>query len=84
MRTNSPNDASVIYFGETGHTLRGRFRTAWEARGGLRIGQIVKPNHVGFRKLGSKTLHQRVPEQGVVICDNDAFCVHLLEPCPKQ
>ena len=37
MRTNSPNDASVIYFGETGHTLRGRFRTAWEARGGLRI-----------------------------------------------
>jgi hypothetical protein len=32
-----PDDADVSAFRETGHTLAGRFRTAWEARGGLRI-----------------------------------------------
>lgn len=37
QRVSKPSDASITYFGETGHTLRGRFRTVWEARGGLRI-----------------------------------------------
>jgi len=36
-RVANPNQAGVRYFPETGHTLRGAFRSYWERRGGLEI-----------------------------------------------
>ncbi|NJN19437.1 MAG: hypothetical protein HC822_25910, partial [Oscillochloris sp.] len=33
----NPNQSGVRYFPETGHTLRGAFRTFWERNGGLAI-----------------------------------------------
>ena len=36
-RVANPNQRGVRYFPETGHTLRGAFRSFWESRGGLEI-----------------------------------------------
>lgn len=36
-RVANPNQPGVRYFSETGHTLRGAFRSFWESRGALEI-----------------------------------------------
>jgi spore germination protein YaaH len=37
QRVSNPNQSGVNYYNETGHTLRGAFKTYWEQNGGLFI-----------------------------------------------
>lgn len=37
MPVSNPNEDGVLYFPQTGHTLRGRFRRYWQEHGGLEL-----------------------------------------------